>query len=43
MMTMDAVWVSGTLSLQRADTPWGASAYRLAVDRVTPYEEPKKK
>ena len=43
MRSMDAVWVSGTLSLHRADTPWGKAGYRLAVDKVEPYEEAKKK
>jgi hypothetical protein len=43
LRTMDPVWVTGTLSLHRADTPWGKSGYRLAVDKVVPYEEPKKK
>jgi hypothetical protein len=43
MRTMDAYWISGTLSLKRADTPWGSAGYRLAVDKATPYEEPKKK
>jgi hypothetical protein len=43
LRSMDPVWVTGTLSLQRADTPWGKAGYRLAVDKVVPYEEPKKK
>ncbi|MCX7165149.1 MAG: DUF3299 domain-containing protein [Rhodocyclales bacterium] len=43
LRSMDPVWVSGTLSLQRADTPWGKAGYRLAVDKVAPYEEPKRK
>jgi hypothetical protein len=43
MRSMDAVWVSGILSLHRADTPWGKAGYRLAVDKVEPYEEAKKK
>jgi uncharacterized protein len=38
--TMDAVWVSGTMSLKHAPTPWGAAGYRLVVDRVNPYEPP---
>lgn len=40
MKTMDAYWVSGTLSLKRAETPWGSSGYRLTVDKATPYVEP---
>jgi len=43
MRSMDAFWIKGTLSLHRADTPWGASGYRLSVDGLTPYTEPKKK
>ena len=43
MRSMDAFWIKGTLSLHRADTPWGASGYRLSVDSLTPYTEPKKK
>jgi uncharacterized protein len=41
--SMDAVWVSGTLSLQYANTPWGSAGYRLDVDKIAPYEEAKKK
>jgi hypothetical protein len=43
MRSMDAVWVSGTLSVQRADTPWGKAGYRMTVIKVTPYEETKSK
>ncbi len=43
MRSMDAIWVHGTLSLHRADTPWGKAGYRLAVDKIAPYEEAKKK
>ena len=41
--SMDAVWVSGTLSLQYANTPWGSAGYRLTADKIAPYEEAKKK
>jgi hypothetical protein len=41
--SMDAVWVSGTMSLQYANTPWGSAGYRLTADKIVPYEEPKKK
>ena len=41
--SMDAVWVSGTLSLKYANTPWGSAGYRLDVDKIAPYEEAKKK
>ncbi len=43
MQTMDTVWVTGTLGLQRAETQWGHAGYRLSVDKVTPYEAPKGK
>lgn len=35
--TMDAVWVSGTLDINRSDTPWGASGYRMRGEAVAPY------
>ncbi|MDP2135497.1 MAG: DUF3299 domain-containing protein [Sulfuritalea sp.] len=41
--SMDTVWVSGTMSLQYANTPWGSAGYRLTADRIVPYEEPKRK
>ena len=41
--SMDALWVSGTLSIARSDSPWGAAAYRLNAEVVKPYEEPKDK
>lgn len=37
MNTMDPVWVSGTMSLQTTQTPWGGAGYRLTVDRVSAY------
>jgi hypothetical protein len=43
MMTMSAVWASGTLSLQRSDSPWGMSGYRMVAEVVVPYEEPGKR
>lgn len=43
LRSMDPVWASGTLSLHRADTPWGKAGYRLSVEKLTPYEEPKSK
>jgi hypothetical protein len=42
MKTMDAYWISGTLSLKRAETPWGNAGYRLTVDKAVPYTEPGK-
>lgn len=43
MQTMDAVWLSGTLGLQRTDTPWGKSGYQIMVEKLVPYQAPKKK
>jgi len=37
--TMDAVWVSGRLSLSAVQTQMGNSAYRLAAARVEPYKD----
>ncbi|MFO1303672.1 MAG: DUF3299 domain-containing protein [Burkholderiales bacterium] len=37
--TMDAVWVSGTLSTGRSDSPMGVSGYQMAGDLVEPYKE----
>ena len=34
---MDAVWVSGTLSVSRQDTVWGMSGYAIAGLSVAPY------
>jgi hypothetical protein len=42
MKTMDAIWVSGTLSLRHASTPWGAAGYRLEVERIAPYGPTKR-
>jgi hypothetical protein len=36
---MDAVWVSGRLSIMRSDTPMGASGYALDLSDVQPYAE----
>ena len=43
MRSMDAIWVYGTLGISRADTPWGKAGYRIEVDKITPYEEAKRK
>lgn len=37
--TMDTVWVSGTLDIAHADSPWGASGYSMKADIVAPYTE----
>jgi hypothetical protein len=43
LRTMDPVWVNGTLSVQRADTPWGKAGYRLTLDRLEPYKDTGRK
>lgn len=43
MRTMDAFWVSGTLEIKRSETGWGSAGYRLQVERIERYEEPKAK
>ncbi|MCK6406013.1 MAG: DUF3299 domain-containing protein [Rhodocyclaceae bacterium] len=43
MRTMDTVWVTGTLGIKRSETSWGHAGYRLTVDKVWPYEAPKRK
>lgn len=41
---MAPIWAYGTLFVQRGETQWGVAGYRLAVDKVAPYEDvPKKK
>jgi hypothetical protein len=40
---MVPIWTHGTFTVQRAETTWGVAGYRLTVDKVAPYEEPKKK
>lgn len=37
---MDPVWVSGTLDVDRRDTPWGKAGYRMKGEKVTPYKMP---
>ncbi len=37
LATMDAVWVSGTLSTRRQDSPMGVSGYRMTGEQVEPY------
>jgi hypothetical protein len=34
LLSMDTVKVSGTLSLQSANTPWGNAGYRLTLDKL---------
>ncbi len=38
MKTMETYWISGTLSLQGGDSGMGTYAYRIAAERVEPYE-----
>ena len=40
LRAMDAVWVSGTLGIERSDSSMGASGYSMSGRRVTPYREP---
>lgn len=40
---MEAIWVYGTLTVQRGETTWGVAGYRLTVDRIAPYEMPAAK
>ena len=40
LRTMDAVWVSGRLGLERAKSEMGASGYSLVASRVVKYVEP---
>jgi hypothetical protein len=40
---MVPIWTYGTLAVERGETTWGVAGYRLAVDKVTPYEEPRRK
>ena len=38
LRTMDAVWVSGTLGLDRSDSAMGTSGYTMIASAVTPYK-----
>lgn len=38
--SMDAVWVSGPLALDRVDSHMGMAGYRIAATAVAPYKEP---
>jgi len=37
---MEPIWTYGTLGLQRGNTQWGVTGYRLTVDKVEPYQMP---
>lgn len=41
--TMDAVTVSGEVTIQRTDSPYGSAGYRVAAKFVDAYIEPKRK
>lgn len=41
LSSMDTVWLSGALRLQRADTSMGVSGYAMDAVRVEPYTAPK--
>ncbi len=43
MRMMQTFWAYGTLGVERGGTDWGVAGYRLAVDKVAPYEEPRRK
>ena len=37
MRTMDMVWVSGVMRVDKRDTEMGQAGYQLKADRVVPY------
>jgi hypothetical protein len=37
--SMDAVWVNGSMEIDRSDSPWGKTAYRLKAAKVEAYKE----
>ncbi len=43
LRTMDVVWVTGVLSLERQDTGMGVSGYAIQADAVEPYKAPEGK
>ncbi|MBS3936270.1 MAG: DUF3299 domain-containing protein [Sulfuritalea sp.] len=40
---MAPIWTYGVFGVRRSDTQWGVAGYSLTVDKVAPYEEPRKK
>lgn len=40
-LTMDAVTVTGQMTIEKTDSPWGAAAYKLDASSVVKYEVPK--
>jgi uncharacterized protein len=41
LVSMDTVWVQGTLKMQRVNSDMGVSGYQLEAAKVEPYIEPK--
>jgi hypothetical protein len=39
---MVPLWTYGTFGVQRAETKWGVAGYSFVVDKVEPYEEPRR-
>lgn len=37
--SMDAVWVSGELTVEHSNTEWGAAGYRIKAENIVPYTE----
>lgn len=37
--SMDAVWVNGSMEIDRSDSPWGKTAYRLKAAKVREAQE----
>jgi uncharacterized protein len=42
-VTMDAVTVSGTISIQRTESPWGTAGYKLSGKQVVKFQLPAAK
>jgi uncharacterized protein len=40
---MVPIWTYGTLAIEHGETKWGVAGYVMTVDKVAPYEEPKRK
>lgn len=43
MRTMDVVWVTGVIDIERQDTGMGVSGYAMRADAVEPYRTPEGK
>lgn len=42
MKTMDPIWVSGELQIERGDSAMGGSSYRINAVKIEPYAETKR-